>query len=59
VQTFIVTHDARAQVVKARENRKQDDRRENDDFICDRRQSRVDGTFEPVLFVVIILFFDV
>ena len=51
VQTFIVTHDARFEIVKTRDDRKQDDCRKDHDLICEIGKCGMNGSFKPILFL--------
>ena len=54
MQTFIVTHHARAEIVEARCECHQDDGGEYRYFICDCGQSRMNGAFKPGTWVVFV-----
>ena len=51
MQAFVMTHDARFQIIETRDDRQQDNSYEKGYFVGDARQCRVDGAFKPFLFI--------
>ena len=49
VEALVVTHHTRFQIIKPCENRCQDDKTEQQDFIGDARKGGMDRSFKPVL----------
>src|SRR5829696_6597765 len=54
MQAFIMAHHTRPKVIKPCDDRQYDDPRKECYFICNCRKCRMDGSFEPVNFIIVV-----